>query len=110
MTTRITIHYHLWLHVLIQSMCSAATRQVGSELLKIFNASGKSCLGGHNSKAADDAWSVWTDGTGHILFFSLVFFSDFSFLGCVEVVRGEKILACVACSRYIQSVAVNCNI
>ncbi|WVZ75106.1 hypothetical protein U9M48_023194 [Paspalum notatum var. saurae] len=41
--------------LLMQSGCSAATRQMASELLKIFKVNGKSCLAGYDSK------------TGHIM-------------------------------------------
>ncbi|RCV06720.1 hypothetical protein SEVIR_1G190000v4 [Setaria viridis] len=36
--------------LLMQSGCSAAARQMASELLKIFKVSGKSCLAGYDSK------------------------------------------------------------
>ncbi|KAJ1279430.1 hypothetical protein BS78_04G156000 [Paspalum vaginatum] len=41
--------------LLMQSGCSAATRQMASELLKVFKVNGKSCLAGYDSK------------TGHIM-------------------------------------------
>ncbi|RLM77885.1 U-box domain-containing protein 27-like [Panicum miliaceum] len=38
--------------LLMQSGCSAAARQMASELLKIFKVNGKSCLGGYDSKTS----------------------------------------------------------
>ncbi|RLN09126.1 U-box domain-containing protein 27-like [Panicum miliaceum] len=38
--------------LLMQSGCSAAVRQMASELLKIFKVNGKSCLGGYDSKTS----------------------------------------------------------
>jgi hypothetical protein len=47
--------------LLMQSGCAPATRQMASELLKIFKVNAKSCLAGYESKTIKT--SAWTRGT-----------------------------------------------